>query len=443
MYLELTFSGDYKKILEFMEGKEWKYMQKRVSPNKIYLEVTTDVNEEMSFFKGSWIDESFNKIEDIKEITIEEYKNAEEYVEEVKQQEITSSTTPLENPDNIMKPTTQMIIKYKEKEFELKSNKNNIFKVRLINNLSGLLIKSDNNNEINKQFYETLFPIEKIKENKAFAFYESIDEILSELFPLIDEGKVILNEETNFIKLCILLPFQKFKNLEFQIYEKNKSDSEKINDLYNIISKKNEEINDLKNEINNLKNKLETIEIRMKELNLESNIFYSIYDIGFIITYFQNTKNIKKIVFNLLYRGTRDGKNIVNFFEKCVGKKDQLIFIQTTKGEIFGGYTEIGFHDEGKSIKDNNCFLFSYQKKKIYKAKKDKVHIYDGKNYGPCFRGSNYNIINIQSNMFEKYANTCKASESFFEGITSDYELNNGEQNFYINEMECFQLNFI
>ena len=443
MYLELTFSGDYKKILEFMEGKEWKYMQKRVSPNKIYLEVTTDVNEEMSFFKGSWIDESFNKIEDIKEITIEEYKNAEEYVEEVKQPEITSSTTPLENPDNIMKPTTQMIIKYKEKEFELKSNKNNIFKIRLINNLSGLLIKSDNNNEINKQFYETLFPIEKIKENKAFAFYESIDEILSELFPLIDEGKVILNEETNFIKLCILLPFQKFKNLEFQIYEKNKSDSEKINDLYNIISKKNEEINDLKNEINNLKNKLETIEIRMKELNLESNIFYSIYDIGFIITYFQNTKNIKKIVFNLLYRGTRDGKNSVNFFEKCVGKKDQLIFIQTTKGEIFGGYTEIGFHDEGKSINDNNCFLFSYQKKKIYKAKKDKVHIYDGKNYGPCFRGSNYNIINIQSNMFEKYANTCKASESFFEGITSDYELNNGEQNFYINEMECFQLNFI
>ena len=92
MYLELTFSGDYKKILEFMEGKEWKYMQKRVSPNKIYLEVTNDVNEEMSFFKGSAVDESFNKIEDIKTITIEEYNNAEEYVEEVKQPENTSST---------------------------------------------------------------------------------------------------------------------------------------------------------------------------------------------------------------------------------------------------------------------------------------------------------------------------------------------------------------
>ncbi len=100
IYLELTFSGDYKKILEFMEGKEWKYMQKRISPNKIYLEVPSDVNEEMSFFKGSAVDESFNKIEDIKQITIEEYNNAEEYVEEVKQPEITSSTTPLENPDN-------------------------------------------------------------------------------------------------------------------------------------------------------------------------------------------------------------------------------------------------------------------------------------------------------------------------------------------------------
>ncbi len=100
IYLELTFSGDYKKILEFMEGKEWKYMQKRISPNKIYLEVPSDVNEEMSFFKGSAVDESFNKIEDIKTISIEEYNNAEEYVEEVKQPEITSSTTPLENPDN-------------------------------------------------------------------------------------------------------------------------------------------------------------------------------------------------------------------------------------------------------------------------------------------------------------------------------------------------------
>ena len=113
------------------------------------------------------------------------------------------------------KSNTPNIIKYKEKEFELTSNKNNNFKIRLINNFSGLLIKSDNINEINKQFYETLFPIEKIKENKAFAFYESIDEILSELFPLIDEEKVILNEETNFINLCILLPFQKFKNFRF------------------------------------------------------------------------------------------------------------------------------------------------------------------------------------------------------------------------------------
>ena len=52
MYLELTFSGDYKKILEFMEGKEWKYMQKRVSPNKIYLEVTTELMKKCHFLKA-------------------------------------------------------------------------------------------------------------------------------------------------------------------------------------------------------------------------------------------------------------------------------------------------------------------------------------------------------------------------------------------------------
>ena len=51
---------------------------------------------------------------------------------------------------------------------------------------SSLFVSAIFDDGIIKEFYEKEFAIEKIKENKAFAFHETIDEILSELFPLIE-----------------------------------------------------------------------------------------------------------------------------------------------------------------------------------------------------------------------------------------------------------------
>ncbi len=44
--------------------------------------------------------------------------------------------------------------------------------------------------------------------------------------------------------------------------------------------------------------------------------------------------------------------------------------------------------------------------------------------------------------MFEEKGYTCKSLLSLFEGITSDYELNNGEEYFYIQEIEVYQVLF-
>ena len=38
--------------------------------------------------------------------------------------------------------------------------------------------------------------------------------------------------------------------------------------------------------------------------------------------------------------------------------------------------------------------------------------------------------------------NTCTASQSYYEGFTKDYELNNGEQFFKIEEIEIYQIVF-
>ncbi len=120
------------------------------------------------------------------------------------------------------KPSYQTQIKNKEKVFELISNKGNYYIITLMNKQSSLFITVVLNHDINKRFYENNISLERLKENKAFAFYESIDEILSELFPLIDKGNVRIIEEINFIRITFDLPLQKFNNISFIVNEKKK-----------------------------------------------------------------------------------------------------------------------------------------------------------------------------------------------------------------------------
>ena len=42
--------------------------------------------------------------------------------------------------------------------------------------------------------------------------------------------------------------------------------------------------------------------------------------------------------------------------------------------------------------------------------------------------------------MFEVNSNTCSVSQSHYEGITKDYEINNGECYFIVQEIEVFQI---
>ena len=142
----------------------------------------------------------------------------------------------------------------------------------------------------------------------------------------------------------------------------------------------------------------------------------------------------------LLFKATRDGQHSSKFHSKCDKKVQQLVFIKTTKGEIFGGYTEEGFRSRGESIVDNKAFVFSFSTKKIYNAKNNMNSIYDHSSYGPCFYGSNNFVLHIPSNMLEYQSNTCKISDSYFNGMTFDYELNNGELYFYAEEIEIYQI---
>ena len=74
----------------------------------------------------------------------------------------------------------------------------------------------------------------------------------------------------------------------------------------------------------------------------------------------------KTITFKLLYKATRDGDKINTIHNKC-DYKSVLILIKTKKDIQFGGYSEIGFNDNGSEENDRNAFVFSLDKKIIYK----------------------------------------------------------------------------
>ena len=92
------------------------------------------------------------------------------------------------------------------------------------------------------------------------------------------------------------------------------------------------------------------------------------------------------------------------------------------------------------NIVDNEAFAFSVTKQKIYNIIKGKTAIDDSNNKGSCFSGIKWYLININKKMLESKSNTLPASQSHYEGIVKNYELNNGEMYFFIKEIEIFHI---
>ena len=223
---------------------------------------------------------------------------------------------------------------------------NNKYNISLINNEYSLEIKIIEN-EIN--IYENSFLLEEIKENKFFSIYENLNEIYIDLLEYLSLKTPKIKKENNIIKIIIELPSKKVKEIIFTLFLKN--------DNLNIIN------------------------------NLESEIIRDNISENILLKNWIDSK--KKINSHLLYRMTKDGDSFKIFHKVCDNIKPNLILIKSKKGKKFGGFTFENWEscNEGIWKKDNKCFLFSLDKKKIF-FKKDinnNDNIYYLNIFGPCF----------------------------------------------------------
>ena len=234
-------------------------------------------------------------------------------------------------------------------------------------------------------------------------------------------------------------------------YKGLENEHQKLILFYNNLQNKYEELSKEKIKLSeNFKLLEERIQIFEKEkeknkIDLfpgdDSKIIYSMSEIQFIIDYIKKEdksfefKNLK-----LLFRGSRDGDRTKKCHHLCDNKQNVLIIIQSDIGNIFGGYSKIGFKVSNKAeyLVDNNCFLFSYEYKKIYPSVKDKQNICHISDYcGLCFTGSLGffdKFMNSNDNWIDK-----SNIQDHFNRLDDPCEMNGGKNKFRIQELEVFQ----
>ena len=128
----------------------------------------------------------------------------------------------------------------------------------------------------------------------------------------------------------------------------------------------------------------------------KSRIIKDMNEIDFIIKNIH--KNKYKINLNLLYKASSDGDKSSIFHEKCDKAQTTLVIIETNKNKKFGGYTKRTWRGLNTKKSDNDSFIFSLNKKKIYNAIKGKKVIGCLKELSAYFLGA----FKIYDNSFIK-----------------------------------------
>ena len=139
--------------------------------------------------------------------------------------------------------------------------------------------------------------------------------------------------------------------------------------------------------------------------------------------------------YNLLYKGTRDGDTATDFHSRCDEAEKTLVLVEDSMGNKFGGFTSQDWGGQYLQKKDDEAFIFSLNKNKIYEVIPEQNAIGCYPNFGPVFFGCQ---IRIYDNFLTKGGTTFKKGLNY--KTTEDFELTNGNQNFEVKDIEVYEV---
>ena len=396
--------NEIKKIYDDFNKSEIQYENKIESLKK---EVKLLRNENVNF--KNQINELINKIEDLKNLinksnnkknnnSIQDLINRVEKLEDWK---IDSSFT---NKNFNISINDSQKIKNENQFKEIDKNENILNTNKTVNKIETKAVNKNSDEE---------------KEN-ASEEEEELGEIDDSENGIIEKDKETENiEEKNILK-------KEENNEMYGEEEEEEEDDEE--------EEEKEIINNNKSSFNfNIKFKEQLI----KSLISQSNIIRKSYEIDFILN---KIMKLNPISFTLLYKGSQDTDSSKIFHQKCDNISNILLVILTNQNYIFGGYTSVGFDSSGNAKKDAEAFLFSVDFQKIYEINKEQYAIFCNKNCGPIFCGKSDGLYNIciPDKYFKNKSYTCKKGMPF--NTTELFELNHGEKEFQVVELEIYKI---
>ena len=408
-----------------------------------------------SLRQNSKILQLFPSVPELIELFDELFKNKKIFLE------YNNYSNELEEDENTKDNNTN---KSKSKELFL------IIKLNILMKEEILLLPLEKRNDINQKYLTSNnnTEIETSLENEE-DIQEEVEDLSSNYTKLKSKyNEIIKNHDKEINQFNIEI--QELKEQNNDLKQKITILLEQVNQLNNLITKNN---NNYKYPLSSMQNFIERIEI-LEELKEESTKSSKKASDGInmqlnniLIQEKLNNKKFKKCFksssiltkdtdfnfllnklskfnptsYKIIYKSSIDGDNIKNFHSNCDGEENIIIIIETVKGLKFGGFTSVGFDSSGYELRDDNAFLFSIDRQKIYDIIPGNNAIYCNRKFGPIFcaepDSSAYSIF-IPDNYLKTKSTTTKVCYCY--KMEENFELNNGKKEFFVKEMEVFRV---
>ena len=148
-------------------------------------------------------------------------------------------------------------------------------------------------------------------------------------------------------------------------------------------------------------------------------------------------KKRKKVILNLLYKAKVDSDKAEAFHSKCDFARSTLVLVKSANGKRFGGYTTCDWRGNNIEKKDENAFVFSLDKMKIYDIipGEDAIGCYP--KYGPVFLGCQ---IRIYDEFFTNGGTTFEKGLNY--NTEEDFELTGGLKKFDVKDIDVYSVEF-
>ena len=169
-------------------------------------------------------------------------------------------------------------------------------------------------------------------------------------------------------------------------------------------------------------------------VGIEKNIIKNPGELEEITFRIQRILNKRNIKYKLLYKASIDGDTSAKFHEKCDKIPNTLVLIKASGDKRFGGFTTKTWDGEDLNKKDNDCFIFSIDKMKVYGIIKGKNSIKCNPDLGPVF----INQIKLLDKCFTQGGTTNKKGITF--KTSEDFEITGGAEKFGVREVEVYQV---